>query len=176
MFACCAYGQSRRPRQVPGTLNHPVNLLVVVSGVVMKECELTNASVDGQGNAVRQTAVTPTTVKLKFRFRVLRIEDQKIDLAHKFNQRIISALVFERFVIGKISERTAVGFNAKSGAATGVIQSRDPYSKWTQRDIIGGELLDCGQAKQSIEIYRKIDRIHLIAQRPSQSRAGTSRR
>lgn len=115
---------------------------------------------------------------------ILRVENQEVAAGEEIDEVVLGLLRTRgggrlaglnretiRFVIGQIRDRAPGCFNPETGAAARMIQADRAHVERTERRCAAREFIDRGDAGEEMQRHRKLDRVHLRAQRGLDFRA-----
>ena len=137
-----------------------VNDLIVVIWVVMEENEFLHAGLEGEGDGVIHTAVTPAGVELVFLAVVLGIENKNVGVTDEFNHvAIIPAGPW--LGVGKETDESVGREQPVADGDAGMIGAVGANQNAANGEIKIAQLLDLDIARQFGKWNGKVGALHL---------------
>src|SRR4029077_2959211 len=170
---------------------HPVYHFVVVTRVMMKQHKRLNLRFKREGNGAGDRTVSPADVPLIFLVGILRVENQNIAAAQKFDQR--SVLVrrnlfrlfrtqlfstrrvekkFIRLVSGEKSNCTTTGENSITNTDAGMIYERCMNVQFPERELHLVQFVNVHFRGELTHCDRKERRFHRLGHDLAERRPG----
>ena len=149
--------------QFAGVGDEGINFFVVVVGVVVKEDEFFDASLEREGDGVVHTAMTPAGVPDVFLAVVLGIEDEDVGVADEVNHVAVVA-AFARFGVGKENDDALRRGQPVADGEAGMIRAMGADERGADGEIEIAQFLDLDVAGKFRKRHGEIGAFHLAGE------------